>query len=175
MSRPLQRLTPSTIERIRQDFVKATNVAGILITYSVMHPIIAFGASGISGISGVSGVQGVQVDPLYSQPAYTTSTMTDSKVYVSTELMAVVNDSPSPGTLKNSGFGGNGDVVVTIAAKTLEDAGIIPYPQSDRMVIKGYDYDVMGAKGDWLSEGDNSEQKWICWVIVGVLRAGSRI
>jgi hypothetical protein len=140
-----------------------------------MQPIISFGASGISGISGISGVQGVQVDPLYSQPAFTTSTMTDSKVYVDTELMAIVNDSPSPGMLKNKGFGETGDVVVTIAAKTLEDAGIIPYQQSDRMLINGYNYDVTGAKGDWLAEGDSSAQKWICWVIVGCYRDGSRI
>lgn len=163
------RLSNEVIERIRNDFRAAIRVAGIFVTYAVMEDIVVFGASGVSGISGISGVQG---DPLYSQPAYAPTSMNDGKRYVDYELLAIVNHSPRPADLRNLGLDQKVDVMVTIAAKTLEDLAIIPKQISDRFVINSVEYDVVGFKGDWLAEGTGGVSKTLCWVFAAVKRVG---
>lgn len=160
-----ERFSNAVIERIRADFVKAVRTVGVNITYQVMDSVVSWG-------SGLSGVAGVEQDPLYSQPAYPVSAIDESKSYSEFTVMTIVNASPTKGDLREAGLRKEADIMVTIAALTLEAAPIVPNIQSDRVTVAAEEYDIIETRKDWLVEGDTNEIKNLCWVMGCVKRQG---
>jgi hypothetical protein len=159
------RFSRAVVERLRIDFQKAVRTSGVLVDYKILKQIVEFGSSSYSMDDAV------EQDPLYPQPAFVGS-VSDDKLYTEINLMAIVNQNPRQADLRALGLDKKTDLIVTIAAKTIEENSIIPDEASDRIDIAGVEYDIIDLTHDWLVEGDTGLIKNLCWNFGCIKRSG---
>lgn len=159
------RLPEEVIERLRVDFARAVQIAGIIVTYQVLKNIVEFGSSSYALDDAV------EEDPLYSQAAFVGSD-SDDKIYTDTDLYAIVNMNPRASELRDLGLAKVTDVAVTIDAYSLESAGIDPDDQLDRITIDDVEYDIVDLRSDQKVQGTSGALKSLAWAFGLVERPG---